>query len=186
MTDTGALISLGANLQHLRSEKRLTLDELAHRSGVSIGVLSQIERGLGNPSFRTLYKIAEALGVPIGYFFSGVDRSGTVVRKHERKNLQSPGRDLVYELLSPDLTGTLEMLWIEYGPGISTQETPFVHQGEECGLILQGRLEAHVGEDTFSLEAGDSIYINSAIPHWFFNPGPDTAVMVWAITPPSF
>jgi len=193
MKNTGALISLGANLQQLRTEKGLKLEELARSSGVSIGVLSQIERGLGNPSFRTLFKIAQGFGVPIGYFFSGVDRSGKVVRKHERKmlvlplsELNSSNGGLVYELLSPDLMGSLELLWIEYGPGISTKETPFTHQGEECGVILQGRLEAHIAEETFVLEAGDSIYFNSAVPHWFRNPGPETAVMVWAITPPSF
>ncbi len=193
MKDTGALISLGANLQRLRTEKGLKLEELARSSEVSIGVLSQIERGLGNPSFRTLFKIAQGLGAPIGYFFSGIDRSGKVVRKRERKRLVLPinesgssNGELVYELLSPDLTGSLELLWIEYGSGVTTEDIPFTHQGEECGVILQGRLEVHIAEDTFTLEAGDSIYLNSTVPHWFFNPGPETTVMVWAITPPSF
>ena len=53
---------------------------------------------------------------------------------------------LVYQLLTPDLSGALELLWIEYGPGATTAETPFTHQGEECGVILEGRLEVHVGE----------------------------------------
>ena len=194
MTDGKALATLGSNLKRIRGERNWTLEDLAEASGVSTGMLSQVERGGSNPSFKTLYRLANALGVPLGYFFLGVDRPDRVVRKSERMTLGRPpgvgvgkprGR-LVYQLLSPDLSGALELLWIEYGPGASTAKTPFVHQGEECGVVIKGRLEVHIGEETWLLEAGDSAYIQSATPHWFRNPDAKPAVMVWAVTPPSF
>jgi mannose-6-phosphate isomerase-like protein (cupin superfamily) len=156
-------------------------------------MLSQIERGQTNPSFRILYKISRGLQVPVSIFFAGFDPNGIVVRKDERRSLKFPSSErnednshLVYELLSPDLTGRLELMWIEYGPGTSTERTPFSHQGEECGVIIEGQLTAHIGGESFDLKKGDSIYLNSTIPHWFNNPGDDIAVMVWAVTPPSF
>ena len=193
VAERGVLNSVSESLRRVRQERGLTLEELAQRSGVSIGMLSQLERGVGNPSLRTLVKIAKGLGVPMGYFLSGIDHSSAVVRKHERRRLVLPAAvlglpdsDLVYQLLSPDLSGSLEMLWIEYGVGVSTEESPFTHDGEECGVILQGTLEVHVADEVWTLEAGDSVYFHSAIPHWFRNPGSEPAVMVWAITPPSF
>jgi len=193
MADSLPLRLLGTALQRLRQERDLTLEELAKRSDVSTGMLSQIERGLGNPSVLTLHKIAQAMQVPMSYFLAGVDRGDGVVHPNSRKRLTLPSSaslktaDLVYELLCPDLTGSLEMLWIEYGAGASTEEAPFVHQGEECGLVLRGRLEVHTGDQVYSLAAGDSVYLSSSIPHWFRNPDAEKdAILVWAITPPSF
>ncbi len=194
MSDGKALATLGGNLKRIRGEKNLTLDDLARTSGVSTGMLSQIERGSTNPSFKILYRLANALKVPLGSFLIGVDRPDRIVHKKERMMLGEPssltggkphGR-LLYQLLSPDLSGALELLWIEYGPGASTAKTPFVHQGEECGVVIKGKLEVHIGEETWLLQAGDSISIQSATPHWFRNPEAHPAQLVWAVTPPSF
>jgi transcriptional regulator with XRE-family HTH domain len=188
----GVLDSLGDIISNLRLDRNLTLQELSENSGVSPAMLSQIERGLTNPSFLVLYKLSTGLKVPVSMFFSGFDPNGIVVRRNERRKLSLPSQDnngsseLIYELLSPGITGRLELLWIEYGPGTDTEAAPFSHQGEECGVIIEGQLIACIGEDSFILEKGDSIYLNSTIPHWFKNQSEKTAVMVWAVTPPSF
>ena len=194
MTDGKALATLGSSLKRIRAERNWTLEDLARESGLSTGMLSQMERGAGNPSFKTLYRLANALRVPLGYFLVGVDRPDKVVKRHERLSLghlpgsgkKTKNKGLVYELLTPDLNGALELLWIEYGPGATTAPTPFSHQGEECGVIVEGTLEVHVGDEIHTLETGDSVYIQSATPHWFRNPASKPAKMVWAITPPSF
>ena len=72
VAERGVLNSVSESLRRVRQERGLTLEELAQRSGVSIGMLSQLERGVGNPSLRTLVKIAKGLGVPMGYFLSGI------------------------------------------------------------------------------------------------------------------
>ena len=183
---SGKLRHLGSQLQQLRRRKELTLGELAQLSDVSAGLLSQLERGMGNPSFHTLSKLAYGLGVPIGLFFQGTYHSDPVVRKNNRKKLVLEDHNLVYELLTPDLQRCLEFVWVEFAPGISTEQRPFCHEGEECGLVLQGTLEVHWGDEIYLLEAGDSVSYPCNIPHWYRNPGKEKAVSVWAITPPSF
>jgi len=178
---------LGSQLQRLRLERHLTLEKLAESSGVSVSLLSQLERGIGNPSFITLSKIAYALGIPIGHFFQGSESPlNMVVRKKDRKKLVLPDRNLVYELLTPDLNRKIEFVWVEFASGISTEQRPFLHEGEECGLVLQGTLEVHLGDKVYLLEAGDSISYPCNIPHWYCNPGKEEVISVWAVTPPSF
>jgi len=174
-------------LEELRREKGLTLEMLAELSGVSASLLSQLERGIGNPSFITLSKMAYGLGVPISVFFQGLDApTDAVVRKKHRKKLVLEDRNLVYELLTPDLNRALEFVWSEFEPGMCTEQRPFIHEGEEAGLVLQGTLEVHLGDRVYILEAGDSISFRSDIRHWYRNPGKEKVIAVWVIAPPSW
>ena len=90
-----------------------------------------------------------------------------------------------YDLLSPDLQRKIEFIFIHY-PGGSKQEEMYSHEGEECGIILQGRLKGYIGDQTIILEEGDSIYLESTIPHRWENPEQTDTKAIWAITPPSF
>lgn len=180
--------SVGARLQEARTRRGWSVHDLAGQADVSAGMISQIERGLANPSFNVLSKISSALGLQLGVFFE--ERPGLaqdiVVHPGQRRKLRFPDPNFLYELLTPDLNQALEMVWVESAPGSSTEDSPFAHQGEECGLLLQGTLEVHLGDQRFVLHAGDSITFNSTIPHWYYNPGPERVLSVWAITPPSF
>ena len=110
-----------------------------------------------------------------------------MVRKAERKRIQVPDPNFVFELLTPDLDYDLEVVWVESAPGSSTHEFPFSHEGLEWGLVLQGTLEVHLGDALHILNAGDSILIaDCRVPHWYHNPGPERVLSVWAITPPTF
>jgi len=178
--------SVGKVLLEKRTARRLSVHELAEHAGISAGMISQIERGLANPSIKTLAKLAAALGMQLGIFFEQSPDDNIIVHKNQRRKLLAQDPDFVYELLTPDLDHTLEMVWVESAPGTSTEEYPFTHTGEECGLILQGTLEIHIGNNCYILKAGDSIIFNSGITHWYHNPGPERVLSVWAITPPSF
>lgn len=186
------LMHFGQRLEQLRSEEGMTLEEVAIKAGASTGLLSQLERGIGNPSFNTLAKIAYALGVPIGTFFEGPTTKDPVIRRENRKKLipaerlDGSGPGLVYELLTPDLQRKLEVIWVELPPGMSNKEQPFCHKTEECGVLLKGILEVHLGEEIHILRPGDSIAFNGQTPHWYQNPGEEPAVSIWVITPPSF
>ena len=182
------MASIGARLQEARSRRGWSVHELAEQAGVSAGMISQVERGLANPSFNVLSKIATALGLQLGIFFEetpALDRN-IVVHRSDRRRLGVSDPNFLYELLTPDLNHTLEMVWVESAPGSSTEDSPFAHEGEECGLLLQGTLEVHIGDQAFVLHAGDSITFDSTLPHWYSNPGPERVLSVWAITPPSF
>ncbi|MDR7574146.1 MAG: helix-turn-helix domain-containing protein [Armatimonadota bacterium] len=186
---SAALHELGLLVQKVREQRGLTLEQLAERCGVSAATLSLLERGQGNPSFATLLRVATGLRVPIATFFqSDVRQDGIVVRAEHRKRLvvgQSEGRR--YELLSPDVTGAIEMLWVRLEPGVWTEDEKVAHEGEECLVVLDGRLEAHIGQGPpHILEPGDSIYVRSEIPHSYRSSDDAPATFVIAITPPSF
>jgi transcriptional regulator with XRE-family HTH domain len=184
-----ALHTLAATLQRLREQRGLTLEELTDRSGVSAATLSQLERGQGNPSFATLLKIANGLKVPVPVFFqSDTTDEGIVVRRPHRKRLVfSKDEGRTYELLSPDVKGAIEMLWVELEPGVWTEDERVAHEGEECLLVLEGRLEAHIGSsEPQVLEAGDSVYVRSDVPHSYRSNEAMRTVFIIAITPPSF
>lgn len=164
----------------------MTIHELADKAGVSAGLISQIERDLVGPSVASLWKIAEALGVPMGYFFDDKKDAECVVKRDRRKKIQIPESKITYELLSPNMKGKIEFLLVEIEPGECNTEEKIAHEGEECGLVIQGRIKVRWGDKEFVLDEGDSIYFDSTVPHRFQNIGDIKAVSVWAMTPPSF
>ncbi|MFC0453261.1 helix-turn-helix domain-containing protein [Rhodococcus jostii] len=186
---TSALLTtVGNKVRSMRKEKGMTLAQLSEVTGLSQASVSQIERGLANPSFTTLAQLAHGLDIPVGKFFIGQpDSKSPVVRKHERRNLigvtkKSMG-EAVYELLTPDQNGALEAQWIETPPGHDTSATPFRHSGEEFGIILAGRKDIYLDGECHSLEAGDSITFSSDIPHWYKNSYEEVCVAIWVNAP---
>lgn len=176
----------GSAMRQLRHSRKLTLEELAERTGLSVGLLSQLERGIGNPSFMTLVKIADALGTPLSHFFFEREEIGTVVRKDERKRMSFSQPGITIELLTPPWTHPLQALWVRYEAGLCTEEDPFCHEGEEIVILVRGRLELHVGDEVFKLNEGDAVTYDCSIPHWYHNPGPDDAEIFSAMTKPAF
>jgi transcriptional regulator with XRE-family HTH domain len=183
------MATVGAQLRVLRKVRRLTLEELGRQSGVSMGLISQIERGVGNPSFNTLVQVAHALDVPIGRLFHTTQETSPVVRAGERRSMDvhgAAGGDALHELLTPDLERSIEVVWIEAPPGYDTSATPYSHAGEEFGLVLKGRHEVFLDGACYQLGPGDSITYPSTTPHWYRNAGDETVEAVWVVTPPTF
>ena len=189
--DVGQLVAtIGQTVRSLRKERALTLDQLAASTGLSTGMVSQLERGIGNPSFATLVQLAHGLGVPVGRLLFVEEGSSPVVRAKERRRLALHGipsdDNVVYEMLTPDLTGALQATWVSSKPGHDTSAAPFQHSGEEFGIVISGQVDVHVGTASYHLEAGDAVRFSSTIPHWFVNRGPDPAEVIWVSTPPSW
>jgi len=189
--------TIGKKIRKHRKTQQLTLVQLADLCNISPSFLSQIERDQATPSVTTLYAIADALGVSTASFFPEprtIDSpettdipqaKGYVVRNNKRKKLIYPDTNIVNELLTPDLQGSIQMMWIVMPPGTDSGNQPFSHEGEECGLILQGTIEARLGKDKFILGPGDSIYHDSKLLHSCKNIGETDVIMVVAKTPPS-
>jgi transcriptional regulator with XRE-family HTH domain len=180
---------IGSDIRGLRKARGLTLTDLAEASGLSIGYLSLLERNRATPSIKALHAVSRALGVTISWFFEASDtpeeERDLVVRRARRRRLDySAG--LVDELLSPNLSGALELLSCRFPPGASSGDDPYTHAGEEAGVVIRGRLELWVDGRTVTLEAGDSFGFQSTLPHRYRNPGPDETEVIWAITPPSY
>jgi len=182
--------SLGAQLRELRKVRNFSLAMLAEQTGLSVGHLSQIERNLSSPSVKALHDIAAALGVNISWFFQ--DEGGSakperayIVRASERRVLHFSS-DISDELLSPNLSGQLELLWSRFAPGSTSGVEPYRHKGEEAGVVISGTLELWIGDACHTLNKGDSFSFKSTLPHRYSNPGDVPAEVVWAITPPSY
>ena len=184
------LAALGRTLQAARKARGLTVGRLSERAKVSAGLISQLERGRGNPSFLTMSRLAEALEVPLGHFLQGAgEPRRRLVRAGERKKLVLPGdhaEQLVYELLTPDLGGALEVLRTTVPAGWTNEDRPFSHHGEECVHLLQGSLEVTLGVEFYTLDEGDSITYDASLPHWWRNVTTHDAVIIGSVTPPSF
>jgi quercetin dioxygenase-like cupin family protein/DNA-binding phage protein len=183
----GALIArLGALLKEQRVG-RYTIEGLAARAGISAGLISQIERGIGNPSFSTLARLSYALGVPLGTMFEGpnLDEHQMVVRRAERRRLAVPGDGTVHETLVADPTSKLGVMLTVFPPKFPYEKVTSSHPGEEFVLVMSGTVSVKVGGQEFVLEEGDSLIYDSALPHVWANPGDKSAEVMLVSTPPA-
>ncbi|MCG2622497.1 XRE family transcriptional regulator [Arthrobacter sp. I2-34] len=185
---------VGARIRAARTERGLTLRELARRLGVSAGHISQVERGLVKPSISLVYSIADVLSLGVGELFSNNAGPGTpdvgiartpgedryVTRAAERRSIDVES-GVRWELLTPTTREPVDFREIVYAAGSgSTQPGSFVrHSGREYGLVLSGRLRVQLEFDEYELGPGDSIAFESAVPHRFWNDGTETVKAVW-------
>jgi transcriptional regulator with XRE-family HTH domain len=178
--------AVGALVRRLRVEAQLSLASLAAAAELSPGLLSQIERGIGNPSFTTLIKLAHALEVPVGRFFISEKKAGALVRAGEHPRLLLAEANLVYELLTPHIDGQLAMIRAQVAAGWSNEAEPYLHQGEECVMVTRGELRITVARDLYVVGEGDSLTYDPGLPHWYHNATEYDAELIGAMTPPSF
>lgn len=181
-------INIGEKIKKLRKEKGMSIAELAEQSQLSPGLISQIERNIVTPTIVSLWKIAQSLQVSIGYFFDEdiKDLPNPVVKKNNRKKMIISNNSAIYELLSPDLNRKIEFLYITLKAGDYSSKDFVTHEGEECGIVIKGRLMVKMKDKEYILEEGDSIYFDSTIPHRYINIGDEECISIWAMTPPSF
>ena len=154
---------LGAQLREQRSG-RFTVEELADRAGVSAGLISQIERGIGNPSFATLLRLANSLDLPLASMFADPDPGNEqmLVRRADRRRIEIPSQGIMMELIVPDAERKLGVVNMTIPARFDGSSVPHSHEGEEVVLINAGRLVATVAGRDFELEAGDSGFAVSA------------------------
>lgn len=181
-------IDIGSKIKNIRIKKNLSIAQLAKKSDLSPGLISQIERNSVNPSIASLWKLANGLDISIGSLFDEEEKHKTnpIVRKNERKRILTSDSNATYELLSPDLNRKIEFLYIRIKPNDCTNKELVTHEGEECGIVLRGRLMVKTAKGDFILEEGDSICFDSTIPHRYINLGDEECISIWAMTPPSF
>jgi transcriptional regulator with XRE-family HTH domain len=180
---------LGRSIRARRQELGMSLAEVAVMTGLTSGAISQIERGVVNPSVQTLRRISGALRVPTFAFLDGTGEpklDGIVVRADHRKRLAFPGQQIFYELMSPNLDGKMEVLWYEIPVGDSTFEGGFAHSGEECCVILQGSGRLDLPGESYELSPGDAATYDAGLRHALVNIGDLPLVAISCIAPPSF
>jgi transcriptional regulator with XRE-family HTH domain len=179
-------LAVGQRIRDLRHEHGLSLETIADRTDLSIGFVSQIERGLSSPSLRVLATLADVLGVGIAALFGskpGDDPAsgGVVTRQLQRAELKLWRTGISKQLLSQAGTeNRLNLFLVNLEPGGNTGDELYTHDGEEAGLVLEGEMTLTVDAETWSLKTGDSFRFASRRPHRFSNPAKDAkAVVLW-------
>ena len=178
--------NLGSKLRDLRKSKKLSLKQLAERTGCAISYLSMVENGKIDPGISRLKKIADGLDVTIIDIFQENHNSRVVTRKHERIQADFPKSRTKIEMLVPQMADRqIDARMAIIAPGGSS-EGDYSHPGEEFGLILKGKLALTVGGVTYNLSEGDSFYFSSAQNHRFKNTGMEDTFVVWVNHPASW
>ncbi|WP_108260694.1 cupin domain-containing protein [Mangrovicoccus ximenensis] len=177
--------SLGERLRGLRKSHALSLKELAARSQLSIGALSQIERGISSPSVRTLNKLATSFDVPLSYFFAGADSDevdGVVVRHTADAEMKVSAQGIRKRLLTPKTLEGLQLMLVQVDPGSTSGPEAYGHPGLDAGYVLSGALRLEVSGRVYLLTEGDSFGFPSTQPHRFECLGGRPAEIVWVNT----
>lgn len=179
--------SLGRKLRLRRSIKGHSLQEVADRAGLSIGLVSQIERGVSMPSIKSLRQICAALDMPVAWLFDAPapeEENDVVVRAHARRTLTIDPKGMTKELLSPDAVPAIQMIRITVQPGGSSGELPYNNEsGAKCGTVLSGALGLEVDGRAYRLETGDSFAFDATRLHRFYCLGDQPVQLIWVVTP---
>lgn len=177
---------LGRTVRRVRTRLDLTVEDVAERAGLSAGSISQLERGHGNPSFTTITRLAEALGLTAADLLTPSPPNGSeVVRDGNRALLPEyeGGAGVVRELLTPGLNYPLQVIRTVLPPGASNEAKPFRHIGTETAFVLEGVLDVVVGGDRHRLHAGDAVTYDCTRPHWWANPSERETVILGVTVP---
>ena len=169
--------AVGTRIRALRKSKALALKTIASKTGLSIGFLSQIERGLSSPTLRALMTLADAMQVNLADIIRGttapVPAAPVITRVADRSSItlwKSGIRKLA--LAGGGLAGgaPFSMTLLEFAARASSGAELYTHQGEEAGYVLQGRLLLEFSDRRWMLNPGDSFHFASNVPHRFENP----------------
>jgi quercetin dioxygenase-like cupin family protein len=183
--------AIGAEIRVLRRARGLSLRDLSGRTGLSIGFLSLVERGLSSLALTSLYAVAAALETDVSHFFPGggtprVDPGSRplVTRAGEEAGTTLDSRGRSYRMLSgPFPAKVLEPLLITLQP-TDSEDRPYGHEGEEFLYVLEGELIYEVEGVAQRLGPGDSIHARATVPHALRNESDRLARAIWVVTPP--
>ena len=177
-------MDIGGRIRHLRKQKGLTLEELASRSELSKGFLSQLERNLTSPSVVTLDNILEALGTSLSEFFKEERDDRLVFR--EADFYVDNKEDLTIKWIVPNAQKhTMEPILLELpAGGRSFDMSPTI--GEEFAYVLEGSVVLCCDDERFPVRKGETFYMKSNTFHHIENTKNTPARVLWVSNPPIF
>lgn len=177
---------LGRILKVFREKTGQNQSDIAAKAGISISMLSQIERGIVSPSIDTLVMVCDSLGLEPSELFKALSSESPVRvhRKNERLKLELDG--VLYEQLITSMYAgyQAELFLLEVEPGRGTALSGGGHEGAEMGYVLNGGAVLTIDGKDYVLSEGDSFYFNSHQTHRLFNGGTTVFKAVWSISPP--
>lgn len=176
-------LNIGEKIAQYRKSKAMSIRELAKLACVTPSLLSQIERGLANPSVNSLKSIANALNAPLFTFFtSEVIKEDLIVRRDKRKKVILPGEDkVIYEMLTPGISDNLEFAIMNLSPKSSSCNDYIYHNGYEIAYILEGEVTLMLDNEGFNLNKDDSVKIPVGMKHRWENNSDLEARVIFAV-----
>ena len=163
-------VDVGNRLRQLREARGVSMRTLATMSGLSANALSMIERGKTSPSVSTLYRLADALGVPVTDFFSPESSRKKVVHIKADERARLPFLRGLWEGLGGEqFTGRMMPFMITLESGASSGPSSVLHTGHEFVFCIRGQLEYLVEGEAYTLEAGDSLLFSAQLKHRWRN-----------------
>ena len=180
---------LGTNIREYRKKQNLTIKELAERTGLSIGYISQVEREEAEPSLSSLRKIAREFDVPLYVLMDDHKNDHNLtIRREERLSVRIKKSSVEYEFLTPlpsqNFSPKTLMIKATLEPRSRDSEIPIVHHSEETLRVLKGMLTVLVGDKPIVLNQGDTTIIEEDLPHTCINETEDYVEVLSTITPP--
>ncbi len=165
-------VDVASCLRELRKEREMSMRALAQRSGLSANALSMIERGKTSPSVSTLYKLADAMDVPVTAFFGPqMERNRVVFLRATERTRVSFQRGIWEGLGGEQFVGRVEPFMLTLESGASSGDNSMVHTGHEFVFCLRGQLEYQVEKEIYNLEPGDSLLFSAHLQHRWRNRG---------------
>lgn len=169
--------NIGDKVKRARKTKKLTLKQLAEKTGLSIGYLSNLERSLCSPTLDNLQLVCGAMGVSLISLLSVASEPRIIIRKADRELLLDKPDGIRYESVNYG-EDRLSALFISLQPKC-THDTNWYHSYDEMGIVLSGSMEIHIEEQIYHLEAGDSFYIKANTRHSLGNSSDTPCESYW-------
>ncbi|MDF9825822.1 transcriptional regulator with XRE-family HTH domain [Breznakia sp. PF5-3] len=177
-------MNIGLKIKELRTKNNLTLEELAARSELTKGFLSQLERDLTSPSIATLEDILEALGTNLSEFFKEEKNTRFVFGEDDYYINEKDGATTKF-IVPNAQKNDMEPIILKLAP--NAESSPIEpHEGEEFGFVLNGEIELINGGKIEKMNKGETFYLNGKHTHYLKNKGDRTAEILWIISPPNF
>lgn len=177
-------MDIGHKIKQLRVQNGLTLEELASRSELTKGFLSQLERNLTSPSISTLEDILEALGSSLSDFFMEEKNEQVVFQKKDF--FVDEREECTINWIVPNTQkNEMEPILLEIPEGgKSFNVNP--HGGEEFGYVVDGSVILVIGDKKYLVKKGETFYMTGKDFHYILNEKKTTAKVIWVSTPPLF
>ena len=175
--DTMNLI-VAKNIRRLRKERNLSMEELAKLSGVSKSMLAQVERGGGNPTLSTLWKLSNGMKVPFDALTVRPKTPYEIVKISEIQPLsEDNGKVKNYPLFPDDENRRFAVYYLELEPGSYWQSEPHLRGTTEFITVFGGAIEIVADSQSFMIGEGESIRFKGDTTHSYRNTGTKTAVL---------
>lgn len=178
------LLTLGEVIRSLRTEKGMTLKQVAEKANLSVAMISKIERGNSDPSISSLRSIAHALNVPTAFLLTGQDLVEQALIRHNQVTIFDH-EGAITEVVTAPSSVTARFIYVRAEPGAERGTRLFPHDphdGYEQGRVVRGVMELTINGEVYTLEPGDTIGFPSRLPHSWRNPGTEVLEVAWVLS----